>query len=221
MDSQKFGLRIKSLDESGRLTGVGAVYNNVDLGGDRILPGAFKQTVGEGKQLPLLWNHNPSDPIGTVKVTDSPQGLMVEGQLLLSDPTAQKAYQFLKAGIVKGLSIGYDTVKSAMNGAVRELQELKLWEVSVCLFPMNESAQVTSIKSMSAENISRHLKEVDRHRRNIDRSNRAIREHLKAMSDDFDDSEDEHLVPIDEDEVLSDDDSKAFAIELTEDAGIR
>jgi len=33
-----------------------------------------------------------------------------------------------------------------VNG-VRHLQELKLFEVSVCCFPMNESAMVTSVKS--------------------------------------------------------------------------
>jgi uncharacterized protein len=215
VDSQNYGLKIKSLDEkTGKFSGVGAVYNNVDLGGDKILPGAFTKTLGEGKQIPLLWQHNPSDPIGTVKVTDSPQGLMVEGQLLLSDPTAQKAYQFMKAGIINGLSIGYDTVKSAMNGAVRELQEIRLWEISVVTFPMNESAQVTSIKSMSSEDLGKHLKEIDRHRRIIDRSNRAMREHLKALSDDFDDDDDADDPDMGEGDDLSEQDSKEFLIEM-------
>jgi hypothetical protein len=34
----------------------------------------------------------------------------------LTDPTAMKAYTFLKAGVIKGLSIGYDTIKDAMGG---------------------------------------------------------------------------------------------------------
>jgi uncharacterized protein len=31
---------------------------------------------------------------------------------MLSDPTAQKAHTFMKAGEVKGLSVGYDTIQS-------------------------------------------------------------------------------------------------------------
>jgi phage head maturation protease len=34
-----------------------------------------------------------------------------------------------------------------MDGDVRRLKELRLWEVSVVTFPMNEAAAVTAIKS--------------------------------------------------------------------------
>jgi HK97 family phage prohead protease len=131
MQHHNFSLKVKSVDDSGKFTGIGAVYGNVDLGGDKILPGAFSRTLAGSKQFPLLWQHSPSDPIGSVKVTDSPVGLQVEGQLLLSDPTAQKAYSFLKAGVIRGLSIGFETVKASFVDEVRELSELKLWELSV------------------------------------------------------------------------------------------
>ena len=120
-------------------------------------------------------------------MTDSAQGLMVEGQLLLSDPTAQKAYSFLKAGILKGLSIGYETVKANYVDDVRELAELKLWELSVVMFPMNEGALVTGIKAMSDDERGRHFKAIDAHRKSIDRAQRGIRESLKALFDGFDD----------------------------------
>jgi HK97 family phage prohead protease len=193
VEKANFSLKIKSVDEAGRFTGVGAVYNNVDLGGDKILPGAFTRTLAGAKQFPMLWQHNPSDPIGSVKVPDTSQGLMVEGQLLMSDPTAKKAYQFLKAGIIKGLSIGYETMKSAFVGDVRELQELKLWELSVVTFPMNESAMVTGIKAMSDDDRSKHFKAIDMHRKSIDRAQRGIREHLKSLFDGFDDDDDSDL----------------------------
>ena len=83
-----------------------------------------------GRQYPLLWQHDPSNPIGTAKVTDTPQGLQVEGTLLLQDPTALKAYTFMKAGVIKGMSIGFETLQSTMDGDVRQLKELKLWEIS-------------------------------------------------------------------------------------------
>jgi hypothetical protein len=46
---------------------------------------------------------------------------------MLNDPTAQKAHTFVKAGIVKGLSIGYDTIQATYDGDVRHLTEFKLW----------------------------------------------------------------------------------------------
>ena len=213
MDRASFNLKIKSVDDAGKFTGIGAVYNNVDLGGDKILPGAFTRTLAAGKALPLLWQHNPSDPIGSVKLTDTSQGLMVEGQLLLSDPTAAKAYQFLKAGIIKGLSIGYDTIKSAFVNDVRELTELKLWELSIVTFPMNEMATVTGIKAMSDDDREKHMKAIDTHRKAIDRHQRGIREHLKAMSDAFDDdTDDDEALLLDEGD--DEETTKAFLVEL-------
>jgi hypothetical protein len=161
----------------------------------------------------LLWQHNPNDPIGSVTVKDSPQGLMVEGQLLMSDPTAQKAYSFLSAGIIRGLSIGYETLKSAVVDDVRELSELRLWELSVCTFPMNELAGVTSIKAMSDDTRGEHLKAIDVHRKAIDRHQRGIREHLKAMSDAFDDdTDDDEALLLDEGD--DEDTTKAFLVEM-------
>lgn len=189
MEKASFNLKVKAIDETGKFTGIGAVYNNVDLGGDKILPGAFTKTLEAGKELPLLWQHNPDDPIGSVKVTDTPQGLMVEGQLELEDPTAQKAYTFLKKGIIKGLSIGYDTVKAAFVDEVRELRELKLWELSVVTFPMNQSAMVTGVKAMSDDDRSKHFKAIDMHRKAIDKHQRAIRESLKCLFDGIDDED--------------------------------
>ena len=46
------------------------------------------------------------DPIGLGKLSDSREGLLVKGQLVPESPTAAKAYALLKAGVLKGLSIG-------------------------------------------------------------------------------------------------------------------
>jgi HK97 family phage prohead protease len=213
VDRANFNLKVRSVDPDGKFTGIAAVFGNTDLGGDRILPNAFARTLAAGKALPLLWNHDPSQPIGTVKATENSQGLIVEGQLLLSDVTGAKVYNLLKAQVIKGLSIGYETIKSAFVDDVRELQELKLWEVSVCTFPMNESAMVTGIKSMTDQARGEHLKAIDTHRKAIDRHQRGIREHLKAMSDAFDDDTDD-LALIDDDEGDDEETTKAFLVEL-------
>ena len=162
MERKRFTLKIKCVDDTGTFIGLGAVYNNTDFGGDQIMPGAFTRTLASGKQFPLLWQHDPSNPIGTAQVTDSREGLMVQGKLLLQDPTAQKAYLFLKAGVIRGLSIGFETLQSAMEGDVRLLKELRLWEFSVVTFPMNECAQISSVKSLtvSDDEVQMHLQAI-------------------------------------------------------------
>jgi len=208
VERANFNLKIKSVDDTGSFVGMGAVFNNIDLGNDLIEPGAFARTLSAGKKFPLLWQHDPSNPIGSVEASETPQGLMVKGQLLLDDPTAMKAYQLLKAGIIKGLSIGYDTIKDAMDGTVRRLKELRLWEVSVVTFPMNEAAMVTSVKGVSDADRAKHLKAISDHRKAIDRHQQGIQMHLKSLLDGVDDEED----PVLEDD--EDDGTKAFLVEL-------
>jgi HK97 family phage prohead protease len=210
MERKRFSLKIKSVDDTGTFTGLGAAYGNVDLGGDKIMPGAFTRTLAAGKQFPLLWQHDPSNPIGTAKVTDTPQGLQVEGTLLLQDPTAQKAYTFMKAGVIKGMSIGYETLQSTMDGDVRQLKELKLWEVSVVTFPMNESATIASVKSLalSDDEVQHHLQALRRHQK-------GMRYHIKCLlGDDLDDDAADDPALLEGDGSEQDVESKALLVEL-------
>jgi hypothetical protein len=94
----------------------------------------------------MLWQHKPDVPIGILTLEDGPEALNVKGQLLMELPEAKKAYLLIKARIVRGLSIGFDTVKEAMDGGIRRLKELRLYEGSIVTFPMNEAAQITSVK---------------------------------------------------------------------------
>jgi hypothetical protein len=131
---------------------------------------------------------------------------------------AQKAYLLLKAQIIRGLSIGYDTIQASFVGDVRHLQELMLWECSIVTFAMNESAQVASVKSLSDEDRGRHLTAINEHRKSIDHHQRAIRMHLKSMMDDLDD-DDSNTDLVDNPALIEsdegdDEDDKAFVIEL-------
>lgn len=143
---------VKALSEDGSFEGILAVYNNVDLGKDLIEPGAFKKTIAEkGTSIPLLWQHDPDKPIGTLELIDAENGLYVKGQLILDVPEARTAYSLIKANVIKGLSIGYDTVKDAIENGVRHLKELRLWEGSIVTFPMNEAAMITSVKTVNGK----------------------------------------------------------------------
>jgi uncharacterized protein len=108
--------------------------------------------------------------------------------LLLDVPEAQTAYSLLKAGVVKGLSIGYDTVKDSRDEAgVRHLEELRLWEVSVVTFPMNESATVSNVKSL--DDARRVLSEAAAHPEDAD-TIAAVRSLLKDITQLLEDEDD-------------------------------
>jgi HK97 family phage prohead protease len=178
MLTKDYAVRIKSLDEAapGSFIGYGSVYDVEDLGGDVVARGAFTKSLQSNSKLPLLWAHDTREPVGTATASDSTYGLQISGQLLMGLPTAQKAYELLKAGVVRGLSVGYDAIKasSTPNGG-RLLTEIKLWELSLCVFPMNTAAVITGVKALDqVSDLLRSVKPADvkddvlRHLRNID-----------------------------------------------------
>jgi HK97 family phage prohead protease len=146
-----FKLEIKSVSATdGSFEGLASTYNNVDLGGDAVMPGAFSKTLRNAKgPFPVLAGHDPSAQIGYAELTDSHEGLQVKGKLILHSERARQSYELMKARALRGLSIGYDTVRSTVKDGVRQLLEVKLFEVSLTPFPMNELATVTSVKDAS------------------------------------------------------------------------
>jgi HK97 family phage prohead protease len=148
MEQLNVKLQVKSLDEQGRFIGLASVYGNVDLGGDVVEPGAFAKTIQDrGGEEPLLFAHDTRQPIGLAKLRDTNLGLLIEGELVLDVPKARETYSLLKHKVLRGLSIGYDLIKSDIVNGVR--RELKLFEVSVVVVPMNELATVTAVKAES------------------------------------------------------------------------
>jgi HK97 family phage prohead protease len=144
-----FPLKLKSVSDQGVFTGWAAVYNNVDLGGDVIQPGAFAKTLQSNPTVPVLWQHRVSEPVGTGRLSDGGKGLQIEGSLVLEDPLAQRALAHLRAQSVKGLSIGYDIIQAdTASDGNRLLKELRVWEVSLATLPMNTAATITSVKAL-------------------------------------------------------------------------
>jgi Escherichia/Staphylococcus phage prohead protease len=149
MDRIGFKFEIKSVSESdGTFEGLASTYNNVDMGGDSVQVGAFSKTLknANGRPFPVLAGHDPREQIGYAHLEDSHAGLIVKGKLVLHSEKARQSYALMKAGALRGLSIGYDAVRSVMKDGVRLLQEVKLYEVSTTAFPMNESAMITLVK---------------------------------------------------------------------------
>ena len=150
---------IKEATDDGRISGYGAVFENVDRGFDKIKRGAFKDTLRQlgSNPLPMLWQHMSSEPIGVWdQLRETRKGLHIEGQLNLSKesgqadvPEAWKARALAKQRAVSGLSIGYIPVDFKYEDDVRVLTKVELMEVSMATFPMNPEAQMTAVKELT------------------------------------------------------------------------
>lgn len=141
-------------DDDGTFTGYGAVFGNVDDGGDVIRSGAFTDSLAgwqqKGKLPKMLWQHNTAQPIGVwTAMSQDTHGLLVQGKFTKGVQVADEAYALLKDGALDGLSIGYQTVDADYDAdlGVRSLNKLNLMEVSLVTLPMNQLAGVTSVKS--------------------------------------------------------------------------
>lgn len=146
---------LKAAGESGSFTGYASMFGNVDLGGDIMERGAFKEVVtnDEGK-VTVLWQHRTGDPIGVATVKEDDRGLSFDGQLVLEDPVARKAHAHMKAKSVRGMSIGFDILPGGAEikeSGVRIIKAVKLWEISVVTWGMNPLAGVRDAKSIGTE----------------------------------------------------------------------
>jgi HK97 family phage major capsid protein/HK97 family phage prohead protease len=151
-------LNIKSVDEESRtITGM-ATTPAPDRSGDIVEP------MGAQYQLPipLLWQHDSRQPVGHVTAAKvGKDGISITAQLVkISEPGALKdrldeAWQSLKSGLVRGLSIGFNSIEDARIKDTFSYHFLK-WEwleLSCVVIPANADASITGIKS--ADQLSR------------------------------------------------------------------
>jgi len=160
--------------------GYGSTFGNMDSYGDIIERGAFRKTilergpVGTG-QIKALWEH--WEPLGKiVQLEEDSNGLWVKGQAT-DTLENQDRLKYMADGVVDSMSIGFvipsgkswwEEDEDAPYGMVRHIEEIKLYEVSVVMFPANELAAISSVrkhgelhkllKTVSADDLMQEIK---------------------------------------------------------------
>jgi HK97 family phage prohead protease len=146
-------LEIKSVNDTARkFTGI-ASTPSTDRVGDIVDPEGARFKL----PLSLLWQHDHRDPIGWItqaKVT--PKGIEVEGEVAKFDEPGDlqnrltKAWQMIKARLVRGLSIGFNDLESEpIKGSYGTWYKKWEWlELSAVTIPANAEASITAIKSI-------------------------------------------------------------------------
>lgn len=164
-------LDLKSLSDDGRFSGYGSVFKTVDQGGDIVEPGAFekslKRWMGNGRQVPVLWQHKTDEPIGSwADLKEDDHGLLGDAQLWTDDaPYARIAHKGMKTKTITGLSIGYRVKRQEYDkkAEATRLIELDLVEISVVTNPMHDDARVADVKSLLAGGKLPSLKQFEKY----------------------------------------------------------
>lgn len=154
MDVKTLPLQLKRAANDGTFSGYAAYYGNVDLGGDVIEPGAFKEFATNAKgRLRLFYQHDINRPMGTAAFSDDGKGLLVDAKLNTQVSYVKDAYALMQDGTLDQMSIGYDILDNGFEkkGEVYHLKALKLWEASVVSFAMNPMAEVFDVKRFESK----------------------------------------------------------------------
>lgn len=158
-----FSFSVKATDdEQGLIEAYGSVFDNTDSYDDVVRPGSFKRTIQNSKSrvqdgkstflIPMLFQHDPDRPIGGWKsLEENSHGLLCKGQIVLSTQLGRETYELIKAGVINEFSIGFDIPKGGSfydkETGLRNLTEIRLWEISPVSFAANREALLVGVKA--------------------------------------------------------------------------
>lgn len=148
-------------DESGEIEALVSVLNNIDSGGEIVMPGFFTDSIK--KKLPKgVWGHEWTAPIARTLIAEEwlagdarlPEHLKnlgayyIKAQFNLDTQRGRDAYSDIKFGIIDEFSIGYSVQKDRFNKerGARELIKGEWFEWSPVLVGMNRETALLSVK---------------------------------------------------------------------------
>ena len=153
-----YPIELKFLADEGAFEGYASVFEHLDDQGDRVLKGAFidslKHWWHSGQVPKMLWQHDPTQPIGVWEsLEEDRHGLRVKGRLLLDVQRGREAYALMKSGVLDSLSIGYRVLEArpGLKSGERLLSKLELHEISLVTFPANDRAKITQVKNLFSQ----------------------------------------------------------------------
>lgn len=152
-------LEIKAVDEEQWVLEGIATTPTPDRVDDVVEPKGAQFTL----PVPFLWQHDKRQPIGQVveaNVTDA--GIQVKIQMTKPDQVEsetlkarlQEAWDSIKTGLVRGLSIGFRGLEMADIQGTWGYKFIKWdwYELSAVTIPANQEATITGIKSLCQKN---------------------------------------------------------------------
>jgi len=156
-------LTIKSVDDERRVIRGTATTPTPDRSGDIVEP--LGATFAA--ELPLLFHHRKDAPVGTARFKKpTAKGIDFEAEIPVIESAGtvrdrvNEAWDSLKAGLIKGVSIGFRPIEYAfLEGGGIHFLETEILELSLVTVPANQDATLSMVKSLDAQ----HLAATGRH----------------------------------------------------------
>lgn len=144
------GAELKTSDaEAGQIEAILSTFGVVDRGGDIVEASAFT----EGQEVPLVWAHDWSKPIGKGVVRVEAERAIFVGSLWLDTQDGAEAYKKIKnAGALQEYSWGFmvlDADFAERDGqTVRIIKRTEMFEASPVLVGEGRGTRTLSLKNM-------------------------------------------------------------------------
>ena len=135
-------------EKAGIVKGYGSYFGNKDSDNDVIVKGAYKKTIEEnGERVKYLYQHDMFKPIGKmVELYEDDKGLVFVAEVAKTQ-LGMDTIELMKAGVITENSVGIMPIQKQQKGDIREISEVKLYEISAVTIAANDQAKILDVKN--------------------------------------------------------------------------
>ena len=150
-------------DDDRQVSGYASVFDNVDSDNDVIKRGSYTRSIKswgpEGKnRIKLVSQHDISRPVAKIDAMyEDEKGLFIKATFG-THTDGEDHYRMVKEGLLTEFSVGFVPVKFKENKADGiDIEEIKLYEISLVTVASNEEAIVTDVKAEEVLEVATEL----------------------------------------------------------------
>ncbi len=151
MEYKTVQTEFKAGEEDGQYEGHFSVFGNIDDGEDIMHAGAFAKTIAERRnRIKVFYAHDWEKLIGPppAELREDDIGLFAKGRLTLGSFWGREVNALMRDEALTEGSIGFETIKFDYDeSGLRNLREVKLYEISPVPLGMNPLTSIRAVKS--------------------------------------------------------------------------
>ncbi len=151
------GELIDADEKDGIIKGYGSYFGNKDSDNDVIMKGAYKKTIAEnGERVKYLYQHDMNQPIGKMnELYEDDKGLVFVAEIAKTQ-LGKDVVELMKSGVITENSVGIMPIQKQDKGDYREINEVKLYEISAVTLAANDQAKILDVKgNVDVEKLSK------------------------------------------------------------------
>lgn len=141
------GELIDADEKAGIIKGYGSYFGNKDSDNDVIIKGAYKKTIAEnGDRVKYLYQHDMNQPIGKMtELYEDDKGLVFVAEIAKTQ-LGKDVVELMKSGVITENSVGIMPIQKTNKDGFREINEVKLYEISAVTLAANDQAKILDVK---------------------------------------------------------------------------